>query len=199
MIVKLAYGKKGLNVKLPDNLKVTIIEPKYVPGLPDPESSLTKSLRAPYASGSLKEMAKGAKNIGIVVNDISRATPYKLILPVILDDLGNKYDKSITIFVALGTHRQNTESELRTMLGDNVVNKYRIVQNKCEDKSTQIRLGVSSYKNEVWINREFSECGLKILTGFIEPHFFAGFSGGAKAVMPGMAGLDTILITTQLK
>jgi lactate racemase len=79
------------------------------------------------------------------------------------------------------------------MLGDELVAGYRIVQNDAFDRTTQVNLGMSSRGHEIWLNRELFECDVKILTGFIEPHFFAGFSGGGKAVMPGMAGQTTVL------
>jgi nickel-dependent lactate racemase len=192
MDIKLAYGKKGLNVLLPADLRVSVIEPQYIEGIQDPVGEVAKALTSPIASPPLKKLASERQKIGIVVNDITRPTPYELILPVILRELDSS-SSDIIIFVALGSHRENSEEELRSMLGDDIVDHYRIVQNNCSDKSTQARLCVSSQGHEIWINRRFLDCDLKILTGFIEPHFFAGFSGGGKAVFPGMAGLDTIM------
>jgi nickel-dependent lactate racemase len=101
--------------------------------------------------------------------------------------------EDITLFNATGTHRPNTEAELRGILGDDLVDSYRIVQNDTFDRNTQTRLGVTSRGHDIWINSEFAQCDAKILTGFIEPHFFAGFSGAGKMVMPGMAGQQTVL------
>jgi len=193
MKVTLAYGKQGLDVEFSDSLVVTVIEPKYVRGISDPEEALTNALKSPVSCTPLSDAVKKADTIGIVVNDITRATPYKVILPVLLEEMKDIPSNKITFFVALGTHRENSEEELRRMLGDSIVKGFRIVQNNCFDRGTQVKIGVSSYGNEIWINREFSECELKVLTGFIEPHFFAGFSGGGKAVVPGMAGLQTIM------
>jgi len=92
----------------------------------------------------------------------------------------------------LGTHRQNTHDELAQMLGEDIVSRYRIVQNDSADPSTQAHLGKSSFGHDIWINQTYMQADVKILTGFIEPHFFAGFSGGGKAVMPGMAGQQTV-------
>jgi nickel-dependent lactate racemase len=99
----------------------------------------------------------------------------------------------ITLFEALGTHRRNTGAELIGMLGEQLVRDYRIVQNDAFDPATQARVGSSTFGHEIWLNRQLLECDFKILTGFIEPHFFAGFSGGGKAIMPGMAGQRTVL------
>jgi nickel-dependent lactate racemase len=193
MITRLAYGKTGLQVELPDALNVTVIEPAFVPGLPDQRAALAQALQTPIASPPLRDLVKPSQRVGIVFSDITRPTPNHLLVPAVLDALSYVPAKNITLFNALGTHRVNTEAELRGMLGDEVVDNYRIVQNNSFDPSTQVCLGVTQLGHEVWINREFYECDAKILTGFIEPHFFAGFSGGGKAVLPGMSGQRTVL------
>lgn len=131
----------------------------------------------------------------MIFSDITRPTPNHIILPVLLEGLraAGIQPENLTLFNALGTHRPNTPEELHRMLGDEIVRQYRIVQNDAFDPATLIHLGVSSRGHDIWLNRQLAECDLKILTGFIEPHFFAGFSGGGKAVMPGMAGLKTVL------
>jgi nickel-dependent lactate racemase len=121
-------------------------------------------------------------------------------VPAVLDELTHVPRRNITLFNALGTHRPNTEAELRSMLGDDMVDTCRIVQNNAfptgsrwDNRSTQVHLGTTKRGREIWLNREFIECDVKILTGFIEPHLFAGFSGGGKMIMPGMAGQQTVL------
>lgn len=193
MQVRLAYGKTGLEVDLPDGWNVTIVEPKHVPGLPDPRRALTEALRSPMGAAPLREQVKTTDRVGIVFSDITRATPHHLLIPAVLEELSHVPTQNITMFNALGTHRPNTETELRGMLGDTLVDRYRIVQNNAFDPSTQVHLGVTSRRHEIWLNRELAACDVKILTGFIEPHFFAGFSGGGKAIMPGMAGQRTVL------
>jgi nickel-dependent lactate racemase len=193
MIVTLAYGKTELEIGLPDDLNVSIVKPKYVPGLIDPRKAITEALEFPINAAALHEQVKPTDRVGIVFSDITRATPHQLLLPAVLAELSHVSNKNITLFNALGTHRSNTEAELRGMLGDELINRYRIVQNNAFDPFTQLRLGVTSRGHEIWLNRELVECDIKILTGFIEPHLFAGFSGGGKAIMPGMAGQSTIL------
>ena len=193
MVLNLAYGKTGLEIKVPEGPGVTVLQPDYVKGLANPQQELRSALKSPVASEPLKTLAKGARKIGIIINDISRATPYPVILPAILEELKSVPDEDITLFIALGTHRANSGQELEGILGDSMMKRFRVVQNSCEDRNTQVKTGVSSFENELWINREIYECDLKILTGFIEPHFFAGFSGGGKAILPGMAGLDSIM------
>ena len=118
-----------------------------------------------------------------------------MILPPILDELAaaGVAAGDVTLFDALGTHRRNSDAELIEMLGEELVRTYRIVQNDAFDPSTQAYAGLSTRGHQIWLNRELLACDLKILTGFIEPHFFAGFSGGGKAIMPGMAGQRTVL------
>jgi nickel-dependent lactate racemase len=193
MIIKLAYGKTGLDLELPDELDVTIVEPEYVPGVPDSRTALREAIQVPIEGPSLRDQVSPNDKVGVIFSDLTRPTPNHLILPAVLDELAHVPGENITLFNALGTHRANTEAELRAMLGDALVDGYRIVQNDAFDVSTQVHLGTSSRGHDIWLNRELVECDVKILTGFIEPHFFAGFSGGGKAIMPGMAGQQTVL------
>ena len=191
--VHLAYGKTGLDLHLPGEWDITVVEPKFVPGLPDPQAALRQSLRQPLGCPALREIVSPEATVGIVFNDITRATPNQMLIEAVLAEIPHISPKSITLFNALGTHRPNTGPELRSLLGDELVDKYRIVQNNSFDSSTQVYLGKTSLGHEIWINQELAACGVKILTGFIEPHFFAGFSGAGKAIMPGMAGQATVL------
>ena len=193
MDVTLAYGKTGLTISLPDDAHVTMVEPTYQPGVPDPAMALARALHEPIGSPPLRDLVSADDRVGIAFSDITRPTPNHLILPVILDHLAHVPDERITLFNGTGTHRANTEGELRTMLGPRVADRYRIVQNDAQDRSTHVLAGTASTGNEIWLNRGFVDCTVRILTGFIEPHFFAGFSGGGKAVMPGLAHLDTVL------
>jgi lactate racemase len=189
----LPYGKTRLQIDIPEEYYITLIEPIFSPGLVNPENILQEALQSPIGISPLKSLTSNEDRIGIIFNDITRATPNKLILYTVLKQLTHIPRENITLFNALGTHRPNTDVELRAILDDELVENYRIVQNDCFDFSSQTNLGKTSFGHDVWINRELFECDLKILTGFIEPHFFAGFSGGGKAAMPGMAGITTIL------
>lgn len=193
MKINLAYGKTGLEIELPDELDVTVVEPKFVPGLADPEVALREAFEAPIEAPPLRDVVKANDKVGVIFSDITRPTPNHLMLPAVVKELAHVPSENITLFNALGTHRPNTDEELRGMLGDTLIDGYRIVQNNAFDPSTQVHMGTTSREHDVWLNRELVECDVKILTGFIEPHFFAGFSGGGKAVMPGMAGQQTVL------
>jgi nickel-dependent lactate racemase len=198
MNVRLAYGKTGLEVELPDDADVTIVEPHYLPGLPDPVGDVRKALQQPIGSPPLRELVKPSDQVGIAFSDITRPTPNHLILPIFLDELAHVSREQITLFNGTGTHRLNTAAELREMLGDAIVDHYRIVQNDADERASHILVGTTGQigdqsANDIWLHRAFVACDAKILTGFIEPHFFAGFSGGGKAVMPGLALLETVM------
>ncbi len=197
MHFELVYGKGSLGLDLPDGAGVTLVEPVYVPGLPDAARGgpVRAALAQPIGTRPLVEQVRPGMRVGVIFSDITRATPHEAILPPILDELAaaGVAAGDITLFEALGTHRRNSEAELIEMLGEELVRTYRIVQNDAFDPSTQSYVGLSSRGHEIWLNSEMLACDLKILTGFIEPHFFAGFSGGGKAIMPGMAGLRTVL------
>ena len=193
MDIHLAYGKDGLVIRLPDQYNLTVIEPTFVPGLVDPSAALRQALGSPRGATPLKEFVRPGDRVGIIFSDITRPTPHQLILPAVLAELSHVPPAQITLFNALGTHRPNTDAEIREMLGNELVDRYRIVQNNAFDPSTQISPGRSTFGHEIWINQDLFDCEVKILTGFIEPHFFAGFSGGGKAIMPGMGGLSTVL------
>ncbi len=193
MEVKLAYGKTGLNVTLNDLWDVQVVQPKFTPGIADLPTSVKTALANPIGKPSLSKSIRPKDSVGIIVNDITRPPLDLTILHSLLDELSSVTEENIKIFVALGSHRENTEAELRSMLGTDVVNNYRIVQNNPSDPKTHVKIGKTQRGNDVWINNEFMDCSVKILTGFIEPHFFAGFSGGGKAIMPGMAGISTIM------
>ena len=193
MKIKLAYGKTGLEVHVPDDANVTVVEPQYVGGLADQAGAVRDALRQPIASPPLKALVRSSDQVGIAFSDITRPTPNHLVLPALLDELDHVPEEQIVLFNSTGTHRPNTEVELRRMLGDEIVERYRIVQNDATDRDSHVLVGRTTSGNDVWIHREFVECDARIPTGFIEPHFFAGFSGGGKTIMPGLALLETVM------
>lgn len=193
MRIELAYGKTGLEIELPGDAEVVVVEPEYLEGLADEAAVVRQALRRPIGSPPLRELVGASDTVGVVFSDITRPTPNHVLLPVLLGELDHVPDDQIVLFNATGTHRPNTEAELRGMLGDAVVDRYRIVQHDAADGASHVLVGTSSGGNEVWLEREFVACDARVLTGFIEPHFFAGFSGGGKAVLPGLASLETVM------
>ena len=197
MKVKLAYGKKGLWLELPDEWSVTVVEPRFVPGLPvgseEEREALRRALREPIGTPSLRELVRPEDTVAIVFSDLTRPQPRERMLPVLLEELAHVPRENIVLINALGTHRPNTPEELEEMLGPEIVANYRIVQHNAFDQDGLVYLGETSFGHPVWINRIYMEAQVKVLTGFIEPHFFAGFSGGPKAVLPGLAGEQAVL------
>lgn len=195
MSIRLAYGRTGLRLDLDPAWDVTVAEPRDIPSLLDPQAAIRGALRAPLESRPLRAQMQPGMKVGVVFSDITRPTPNALMLPVVLEELeaAGVAREDIVLFNALGTHRANTEAELRYMLGETLLGNYRLVQNDAFDQRTQVYLGQTARGHPVWLNRELMACDMKVLTGFIEPHFFAGFSGGGKALMPGMAGQQTVL------
>jgi nickel-dependent lactate racemase len=189
---KLAYGRSGLTVTLPDT--VDVLAPRFLPGLPDEPDALRAALHDPIGSAALADLVKPGDGVVVVHTDITRATPNDRILPVLLEELEKAgiARKNITLINGLGTHRLQTEAELRTMLGDRIVDNYRCLQHDCNDESNLVALGETSLGHPVRINRDYLEADVRILTGFIEPHLFAGFSGGPKAVIPSLAGAESV-------
>ena len=192
MKVKLAYGRDGLEVELPDD-RTTVIEPTFVPGLPDPEGAILTALRNPIGTPPLRRLVKPGQSVAISVCDITRPMPSKTLLPILLGELRHIPPEDITILIATGTHRSNTRVELAEMLGDEVVENYRVINHDGFDDTTLESIGSTESGVEVRLNRRWVESDIRITTGFVEPHFFAGFSGGPKMVAPGLAGFPTIM------
>ncbi|MFC1633877.1 nickel-dependent lactate racemase [Planctomycetota bacterium] len=193
MKIKLAYGKKDLDIHLRDDLNIALVESKQLSGFEDQDESVRDALRHPIGATPLGDSVKSTDKVAIVFNDITRPTPYHIILPVLLDELDHVPDDRIILLNANGTHRSNTETELRTILSDGIVNRFQIVQNDAHDPDSHVCVGTTGSGSEIRLHKEYVESDMRILTGFIEPHFFAGFSGGGKACMPGLALLETIL------
>jgi nickel-dependent lactate racemase len=193
MQIKLAYGRTGLTVTLPDT--VDVLEPRFLPGLSQESEALRDALHDPIGSAPLAELVKPSDRVVVVHTDITRATPNHRLLPVLLDELATHgvAREHITLLNGLGTHRRQTEAELRLMLGDRIVENYRCLQHDFNDDKNLVSLGKTSLGHLVRINRYYLEADVRILTGFIEPHFFAGFSGGPKAVLPSLAGAESVL------
>jgi lactate racemase len=191
--VQLAYGRTGLTITVPGSTHV--VEPRWAPGVPDEREAIRAALRHPIQSEPLAARLRPGSKVIVTHSDITRATPNDRILPVLLAELesaGVRRD-DITLMNALGTHRRQTEAELRQMLGDAIVDRYRCRQHNALDDANLVRLGSSAGAHPVRLNREFMEADVRILTGFIEPHFFAGFSGGPKGVLPALAGAESVL------
>lgn len=191
-IVRLDYGKEGLPLDLA-GLNATVLRPRFISGLPDERASFQESLRKPYASRPLRDIVQSHETVAIAIPDITRALPSDRLLPWLMAELAHVPSENVCIVVGTGTHRANTREELIGMVGASVVERYRIVCHDARDKSTMRKAGESPFGYSVYFNKEYAAADRRILMGFIEPHFMAGFSGGYKAVFPGVANLEAIL------
>ncbi len=191
MEVSLAYGRGHLPIDVPDD--AVVITPRELPGLQDEHGAFEAAVREPIGARPLHEAATSSSTVAIVIADITRPSPSERMVPWILAELGHVSRENFVIVNGTGSHRANTRDELVQMLGAQVVETVRIVNHNAFDDAMLTHLGRTSYGGEVWVNNDYLQADVRIVTGFIEPHFFAGFSGGPKGVVPGIAGIKTIM------
>lgn len=192
MTLKLQYGLEGLAVEL-DDLNITVVEPVFVPGLPDEAGAFISAVRKPAGSRPLRELVRADETVAVVIPDITRPLPTGRILTWLFQEIAHVPAQNITIVNGTGSHRANTGSELDGMLGAGIAAKYRVVNHNAHDPSTMNAAGSSPSGRPVFMNREYVQADRRIVVGLVEPHFFAGFSGGYKAVMPGIADIASIM------
>jgi nickel-dependent lactate racemase len=192
MKLRLDFGTTGLDADLPDH-GVTVIEPVHRPAVQDPHAALLDAIRAPMGRPPLRDIARAGQRVAISVCDVTRAQPRRATLLALFEEMAAIPRRDITILIATGTHRSNTEAELERMLGRDILDACRVVNHDGRNPATLESIGQTSTGVPVRLNREWLGADLRITTGFVEPHFFAGFSGGPKMVAPGLAGLDTVM------
>jgi nickel-dependent lactate racemase len=194
--VTLAYGEKGLEVTLPDDLAIDVVNAKPDPPLQDPHQDLLQAINNPLMTKPLKELLKKrfSGKICVVISDSTRPVPSKIILNALIQIFGELEipDSEIQILIATGLHRKSTPEEIRRMIGTEIIKRFDIINHVAEDAESLEFLGKNSFGTPVYINKVYINAGFKIITGYVEPHFFAGFSGGRKALVPGIAGAETI-------
>ncbi len=197
MQVRLAYGEQGLDLAIDEALFApVVISPKDLPALADPEAAFRAAVAAPIGAvpplaGLVASRGKPVRTVAFAIADHTRPVPDRLLIPWIVRELGVP-DAAVTVLVGTGTHRGSTPTELERMLGRDNLGRFRVVNHDCKDTANLAKLGASACGGECWINRGWVDADLRIATGFIEPHFLAGFSGGSKGVVPALAGLETI-------
>jgi lactate racemase len=194
MKIRLAYGKEGLEVDVPEKNLAKVLTMKSTPPLADPVKAIEESLQHPIGCASLGELARKAQRVCIVVCDFTRPVPNKLLLPPLLAVLeANGVQKNnITILVATGLHRPSTETELDIMFGADIFRRYTIVDHHASMLQEQRYVGRTKKNTPVYIDERLCSADLKITVGFIEPHLMAGFSGARKIIAIGCAGEETI-------
>ncbi|WUH89575.1 nickel-dependent lactate racemase [Streptomyces sp. NBC_00433] len=194
MRTRLAYGESGLDIDV-DPAVTTVVEPVHHEAARDQAAVLTAALRHPVAGPPLRERIRPGHTVAISMCDGTRPQPRHLMIPAVLAEMeGIVRLDDVVILVATGTHRGNTDAELRRMLGDDIVDRVRVVNHDARDRSRLTWMGTHGDGVPVWLDKEWVEADVRITTGFVEPHFFAGFSGGPKLVAPGLAALETVLV-----
>jgi nickel-dependent lactate racemase len=196
MQIDLKYGDSHRTLKLDDKNLIRILELKKSSGITDVIKTEVSVLAHPIGSKSLSEIAKGKKTACVVISDYTRGTPYKrpnfnLLLPII-DELhtGGIKDNDIKFLVGTGAHRAHTDKENIDNFGEEIVKKYEVISHDCDKNN--VSLGKLSTGNELLIDRVWVDSDVRILTGLITTHYFGGFSGGRKGVLPGIVGRETI-------
>ena len=190
----LDYGRDGLEAELPERAKLLQMADRR--GLEQVDEQLAEALEDPIGTPSLRQLARGRRSACIVIADITRPVPNATILPPLLRILEEEGigRQQITILVGTGLHRPNEGEELISLVGEEIAGSYRIVNHKARQKESLVYIGESSCGAPIWIDRVYVDADLKIATSLVEPHLMAGYSGGRKAICPGIMGVETMRV-----
>ncbi|MFX0037447.1 MAG: nickel-dependent lactate racemase [Candidatus Hermodarchaeota archaeon] len=202
--MKFDYGKEGIEININPEWNVTILKPSLQKSFDNPIEKIKESIKNPIQYPPLKEIIKNKGNIKsvcIVVSDATRPVPSHLILKALLDELYDYgiYYNQIVILIATALHRPSREEELERILGKDIKDKIKVIDHIATDMDSLVNLGETSDNIPILINKHYFNADLKILTGYVEPHFFFGFSGGRKSIAPGIIGEETILANHSAK
>ncbi|HZX11826.1 MAG TPA: nickel-dependent lactate racemase [Acidobacteriota bacterium] len=191
MRLSLKYGNEERNVFIPDKNYLGTLRPQRISGVKNPEKEIERALHHPVGSPRLKELVSSKDTVVILVSDISRPSPSNLILPPVLKELNEAGvpSQKITIVFGLGIHRNQTEDEKKALLGKSIYSRFRCIEH---DPAKCIHLGETKQGTPIEVFKEVVEASFVTATGNIEYHYYAGFSGGAKALAPGVCSRQTI-------
>ncbi len=193
--VSLPYGQGRIEVRLPRDELLSVVVPRDMAAVPNPGEEIRRALDNPIASDGLEGNVVGARKVTVVVNDSTRPTPTWLVLPILLGCLKalDVPKPSVELLVATGLHRPSTREELQTMLGEKASSSLRVANHDAFDPQGLGFCGRSSHGTPLWFNKRILESDAVISLGYIEPHFFAGYTGGGKMILPGVAGVESIM------
>jgi lactate racemase len=195
MDIDLLYGRDGLTVRLPDDLVVTVIRKPSMPAAASPEAAVRAALAKPVDARPFREEARGKRSACVLICDITRPVPNRLLLGPIVRELleAGVPREGITVLVATGLHRPNLGAELAELVGDPwVLETVKVENHDARDDALHVDLGPTAAGTPVKIDRRFALAEVKVVTGLVEPHFMAGYSGGRKVIAPGVAHRETI-------
>jgi nickel-dependent lactate racemase len=188
----LQYGTEGLEVDLP-TANVTLLPPRFLPGLPDEAAAFREAVTKPLAGPPLRELVRAEDRVAVVIPDLTRPLPTHRLLPWLFAALDHVPAEHFTIVNGTGSHRANTDDELQRMVGDSVFGRYRVVNHDAHDPTTLAFAGTGADGQPLLMNRHYVEADRRIVLGFVEPHFMAGFSGGFKGIFPAVADIAAIM------
>lgn len=192
-VIRIAYGKTGLTLKAdPAVADWHVIRPRFNRPLAEPESAFHQACRSPLGGRPLRELISPRDRVVIVTSDGTRAVPNRQLIPWLLKELPVPTSQ-ITVLLGTGSHRANTPDEIERMFGHDLAQSLSIVNHDAFDPSQNVFIGETPGGKRALLNKRYVEADKRIVVGFIEPHFFAGFSGGAKGVIPAVASIDTII------
>ncbi|UCD96498.1 MAG: nickel-dependent lactate racemase [Candidatus Bathyarchaeota archaeon] len=188
------YGKTEICARIPTRNFLGTITPKDKPCVADPWEEIIRALKHPIDSKPLAELVHPGDTITVVVDDVTRPAPSKLLIPPLLDELNHRgvEDGNITILFGCGTHRPVTPDEADELLGADVVKRVKTLSHNCLDDDLKFLGTTKTHGTNVYVNKVFAEADVRILTGDIEMHYYAGFGGGRKSVLPAVSGAETI-------
>jgi nickel-dependent lactate racemase len=189
--VRLQYGTDGLELAT-DASDVTVIEPRFAHGLPDEAAAFREAVARPIDARPLRDIARARDRVAVVIPDITRPMPSERLLAWLFAELSHVPAGHVTIINGTGSHRPNTPAELERMVGRTVASTYRIVNHDAQDPAMLAPAGKTKDGRPVLLNRAYVEADKRIVIGFIEPHFMAGFSGGYKGIFPALADIESI-------
>ena len=192
MKTKLQYGKHGLDVDIPSS-NVTILEPQFVEGLGDEPAGFRAAVRNPIGSRPLRELIGVMDRVAVVIPDITRPFPSSRVLPWLFEELSHVPPGNFTIHIGNGSHRVETPEEIATLVGGDVATRYPIVNHYAYDRDSLEVAGHTPDGHPVLMDKDYVRADKRIVLGFIEPHFMAGFSGGFKGIFPAVADIDSIM------
>jgi nickel-dependent lactate racemase len=192
MRVHLQYGRDGLDVEIPSE-RVRVIQPAFVPGLADEAAAFVEAVRAPIGGRPLRECVAAHERLAVVIPDVTRPLPTDRLLRWLFAELDHVPPGNVVIVNGTGSHRANTPDELRAMVGPEVFARYRVVNHDAHDAATVVPVGRAPDGSTISMDRAYVDADRRIVLGFIEPHFMAGFSGGHKGVFPAMADIASIM------
>lgn len=194
MQILLPYGKGRLTATLPDDWDVHIAAQKPLHTSYGESETVKLALQSSYSGRSLRTLARGKRTACIITSDHTRPVPSRITLPLLLSELrAENPDIQITILIATGCHRASTHSELVEKFGEDLLRSETFLIHDCDDSNSMRFAGILPSGGELWLNKAAIDADLLLAEGFMEPHFFAGFSGGRKSVLPGVAARKTVL------